>query len=240
EEEREREKEQTAAGEDPLLQLENSTPTSSPALNITAQVGHPVYLHCIVESLGDKMVSWIRLRDFHLLTIGSLTYIQDDRFAVRPATSHQGSSGSASNDWSLQIKHVTVRDEVPVSEIVGNPDIFVRSGAPINVTCLISSSPAPPAFVFWYHNNRMINYDYGGGNSGGGSGGQEGASGGTSGGSGGRGQISVAKDPNRADVVISRLLIRSAVLDDSGNYTCSPSNAEPASTYVHVLQGTDN
>lgn len=56
EEEREREKEQTAAGEDPLLQLENSTPTSSPALNITAQVGHPVYLHCIVESLGDKMV----------------------------------------------------------------------------------------------------------------------------------------------------------------------------------------
>ena len=129
---------------------------------------------------------------------------------------------------------------VPVSEIVGNPDIFVRSGAPINVTCLISSSPAPPAFVFWYHNNRMINYDYGGGNSGGGSGGQEGASGGTSGGSGGRGQISVAKDPNRADVVISRLLIRSAVLDDSGNYTCSPSNAEPASTYVHVLQGTDN
>lgn len=132
-------------------------------------------------------------------------------------------------------RYYYLRIVVPVSEIVGNPDIFVRSGAPINVTCLISSSPAPPAFVFWYHNNRMINYDYGGGNSGGGSGGQEGAN--TSGGSGGRGQISVAKDPNRADVVISRLLIRSAVLDDSGNYTCSPSNAEPASTYVHVLQG---
>lgn len=99
----------------------------------------------------------------------------------------------------------------------------MRSGAPINVTCLISSSPAPPAFVFWYHNARMINYDYG--------------SPGGLGGEGTRGQISVAKDPNRADVVISRLLIRAARLDDSGNYTCSPSNAEPASSYVHVLQG---
>ena len=57
------------------------------------------YLH-----LFYCQVSWIRLRDFHLLTIGSLTYIQDDRFAVRPA------SYSAS-DWSLQIKHVTIKDE---------------------------------------------------------------------------------------------------------------------------------
>lgn len=25
--------------------------------NVTAQIGHPVYLHCIVEPIGDKMVS---------------------------------------------------------------------------------------------------------------------------------------------------------------------------------------
>ena len=62
----------------------------------------------------------------------------------------------------------------------------------------------------------MINYDYN----------QE-----------GKGQISVQKDPLKNDVVISRLLIKKARLDDSGNYTCSPSNAEPASSYVHVLQG---
>lgn len=24
--------------------------------NVTAQIGHPVYLHCIVEPIGDKMV----------------------------------------------------------------------------------------------------------------------------------------------------------------------------------------
>lgn len=28
------------------------------AKNITAQVGHPVYMHCVVNTLADKMVSW--------------------------------------------------------------------------------------------------------------------------------------------------------------------------------------
>src|SRR6266487_5663160 len=101
--------------------------------------------------------------------------------------------------------------------MVGTPDMFVRSGATINLTCVISRSPEPPAFVFWYHNDRMINYDYN---------------------SIGRGEISVNKDPHKSDSVISRLVIRGARLHDSGNYTCTPSNAEPTSIYVHVLQGT--
>jgi hypothetical protein len=200
--------------------------------NVTAQIGHPVYLHCIVEPIGDKMVSWIRLRDFHLLTVGLLTYISDDRFVIRHGT-------LKSNDWALQIKHVTPKDEglyecqinsdpprsqyyylhivVPVAEMVGYPDMFVRTGATINLTCIISRSPEPPAFVFWYHNDRMINYDYN---------------------SIGRGQISVHKDSSKSDLVISRLVIRGAKLHDTGNYTCTPSNVqEPPSIYVHVLQG---
>ncbi|CAG2107982.1 unnamed protein product [Medioppia subpectinata] len=177
--------------------------------NVTAQVGHPVYLHCIVDAFGDKMVSWIRLRDFHLLTVGLLTYISDDRFVIRHGTLQ-------SNDWALQIKHVVLNDEVPVAEMVGQPDMFVRAGAVINLTCVISRSPESPAFVFWYHNNRMINYDYN---------------------SIGRGEISVQKDSSKSDAVISRLVIRSAKLHDSGNYTCAASNAQPTSLYVHVLQG---
>jgi hypothetical protein len=33
------------------------------------------------------------------------------------------------------------------------------------------------------------------------------------------------------------LLIRNAVAGDSGNYTCIPAGAEPASIVVHVLNG---
>lgn len=105
---------------------------------------------------------------------------------------------------------------VPRASMVGQPDVFVRTGATINLTCTISRSPEPPAFVFWYHNERMINYDYK---------------------PTGRGEITVAKDSSKVDTIISRLVIRSAKLQDSGNYTCSASNAEPTSLYVHVLQG---
>lgn len=105
---------------------------------------------------------------------------------------------------------------VPVAEMVGSPDMFVRAGAIINLTCVISRSSEPPAFVFWYHNDRMINYDYN---------------------SVGRGDISVHKDPAKGDSVISRLVIRGARHNDSGNYTCTPSNADATSIYVHVLQG---
>ena len=94
--------------------------------------------------------------------------------------------------------------------------MFVRAGATINLTCIISRSPDPPAFIFWYWNDRMINYDYN---------------------AEGRGEISVQKDTEKGDSVISRLVIRGARLADSGNYTCTPSNAEPTSIYVHVLQG---
>ncbi|UXI16009.1 Serine-tRNA ligase [Sarcoptes scabiei] len=208
-------------------------------VNITSQAGHQAYIPCHIDSIGDKMVSWIRLKDFHLLTIGTLTYIQDDRFAVRnDHTALGGRISHQSKDWILLIKHVTIKDEglyecqinsdppksqyfylhivVPIAEIVGGPNIFVRLGEPINLTCLITSSPEPPSFVFWYHNHRMINYDYQNSD---------------------QGQIHLQKSLDRSDTIFSRLMITKAKLDHSGNYTCSPSNAESTHTYVHVLQG---
>jgi hypothetical protein len=102
--------------------------------------------------------------------------------------------------------------------MVGAPDMFVRAGSPLNLTCVISNSPELPAFVFWYHNERMINYDYE---------------------SGEKGSISMRKDPAAVDTVISHLLIRSTKLMDSGNFSCHfvGSSVEPAHIYVHVLQG---
>lgn len=39
------------------------------------------------------------------------------------------------------------------------------------------------------------------------------------------------------DTTISSLTLRDAQVHDSGLYTCSPSNARPASIMVHVLSG---
>lgn len=102
--------------------------------------------------------------------------------------------------------------------MVGSPDMFVRAGSTLNLSCVISHSPELPAIVFWYHNERMINYDYE---------------------SGERGSITMTKDHRSPDSVISRLVIRGTKLNDSGNYSCHfvGSSAEPAHIYVHVLQG---
>ena len=47
-------------------------------------------------------ISWIRLRDWHILTTGVLTYTSDSRFQVL----HK----EGSYDWVLQIKYVQERD----------------------------------------------------------------------------------------------------------------------------------
>lgn len=115
--------------------------------NITGQVGSSVYLHCIVETIGDKTVStiiiiitgkksvkkknlmkeinkviilfyfsficdlfaflqisWLRLRDYSLLTVGLDTHTLDKRFLVRHGTMQP-------NDWALQITFLSPQDE---------------------------------------------------------------------------------------------------------------------------------
>ena len=68
-------------------------------------------------------------------------------------------------------------------------------------------------YVFWYHNKRMINYDSERG-------------------------ISVTTTPGRR--THSQLSIKKADVSDSGNYTCAPSSALPASIHVFVSGNWDN
>ncbi|KAG8201003.1 hypothetical protein JTE90_021465 [Oedothorax gibbosus] len=208
-----------------LSKVEQPTFDKAVPKNITTQLGQTVYLHCKVHNLGDKVVSWIRRRDFHVLTVALNTYTADDRFVAV--------NMDRSEDWMLQIKLAQLADEgryecqvnthplisffvnltvlVPKSSIREAPDLYVKTGSSINLTCVISQSPEPPVFVFWYHNDRMINYDSSGG------------------------EITVQKAGQ--DTAVSRLFIRNAQPGDSGNYTCCPSNADASSISVHVLNG---
>ncbi|OXA36805.1 Nephrin [Folsomia candida] len=99
---------------------------------------------------------------------------------------------------------------VPESFILGNGEYHIEQGSTINLVCVIEKSPKPPEYIFWYHNDRMINY----GNS---------------------REVTVQTEPGSKTQ--SRLTIRNAQLSDTGNYSCTTPHAVPASTLVYVSQG---
>ncbi|CAH0391641.1 unnamed protein product [Bemisia tabaci] len=192
----------------------------------TVQLGATAFLNCSVRNLGERTISWVRRRDWHILTSGLVTYTSDERFQVLHL--------EGSNDWILQIKYVQRRDNgtyecqvstgagiishfvnlhvvVPKALILGSGEHHVNEGSSINLVCIIDKSPMPPQYVFWYHNDRMINYDVA------------------------RGGISVETKPGPKTQSI--LTIAGADESDNGNYTCSASNTEPASIYVFVSEG---
>ncbi|XP_068984558.1 uncharacterized protein [Bombus flavifrons] len=189
----------------------------------TTTVGQTAFLHCRVRNLGDRAVSWIRKRDLHILTVGILTYTNDQRF--------QSLHRDGSDEWTLRISSPQVRDSgtyecqvsteskisqafnlsvvVSKAKINGNSELYIKSGSDINLTCIVLQTPEPPSFIYWYKGDHVVNYSQ-------------------------RGGINVVTEKQTRT---SRLLISKALPADSGNYTCAPSAAESASVLVHVLNG---
>ncbi|XP_040574315.1 transmembrane and immunoglobulin domain-containing protein 1 [Lepeophtheirus salmonis] len=188
--------------------------------NVTIQVGSSAYLHCPVVNLGEREVSWWRHKDWHILTHGTVTFTSDDRFQVI----------KQNDDWVLMIKFVVARDSgiyecqvnteegiksrkvelkvvTPEAFILADEEYHIERGSSLSLVCIIEKATAPPQYVFWYHNERMINYDSERG-------------------------ISVSTSPGRK--THSQLSIKTAEISDSGNYTCKPSSSLPASIQVFV------
>lgn len=86
---------------------------------------------------------------------------------------------------------------VSKAKILGNSEIFIKSGSDISLTCVAMYSPAPPSFIYWYKEMRVINYLQ-------------------------RGGISVLTERKTRT---SKLIIAKATPADSGNYTCLPSSS---------------
>lgn len=188
---------------------------------LRSQVGTTAVLHCVAHNVGENTVSWIRRRDYHLLTVGSQAYSSDDRFQVRYIKQE--------NDWQLHIRYVQVRDDgvyecqvsshPPVSlfstlhvleatsEILGGPEKYMTVGSSLRLVCVLRDNTQPPSFVFWYHDDQMINY---------------------------HATREVRVENNGGLSVLFLSNVRPA---DSGNYTCAPSNTRPAHIYIHVLKG---
>ncbi|KAK9754569.1 Immunoglobulin domain [Popillia japonica] len=172
-----------------------------------------------------RLVSWVRHRDIHLLTVGRYTYTSDQRF--------EAIHSPHTEEWTLRIRypqrkdsgiyecqisttppighpiHLTVVE--PITEILGGPDLFINMGSTINLTCHVRYAPEPPPTMSWAHNAQTINFDSP------------------------RGGISLVTE--KGYITTTRLLIQKAVQADSGLYTCDPSNANSASVRVHILNG---
>jgi hypothetical protein len=92
------------------------------------------------------------------------------------------------------------------AEILGAPDLYIMSGSSLRLVCRLQGSTQAPLFVFWYHSDRMINFDTD------------------------RGLI-VHINSTESDLIMPY-----TNTSDSGNYTCQPQNIPPATIHVHVLQ----
>lgn len=200
--------------------------------NVTTSVGQTAFLHCRVEQLGDKAVSWIRKRDLHILTAGILTYTSDQRFQViRP---------DKSDNWTLQIKFPQLRDsgvyECQVNtepkmslpfrlnvieakaRILGPSDLHVKAGSAVTLTCVINQGPHNLGSVLWYKGDEILDFMLMHAN-----------------------EIDtnprIREETEWTDGLTSRLFITNVLLSDSGNYSCVPTTAAPTSVNVHVING---
>ncbi|KAG0432597.1 hypothetical protein HPB47_020695 [Ixodes persulcatus] len=59
----------------------------------------------------------------------------------------------------LTVLQMFVQDNTAPGPDPGVPELFINSRSSINVSGAIEHRPEPPVFVFWYHNDRLINYD---------------------------------------------------------------------------------
>ncbi|CAH4028980.1 unnamed protein product [Pieris brassicae] len=213
-----------------LEALRREPELNSTAETVRAQLGSVAFLHCPVRHLAERQVSWVRRRDWHIISSGAFVYTNDERFQVL----HR----EGSEDWVLQIKYVQKRDNgtyecqvssssgalsrqvhlqvvVPEALILGAEELHVDSGSAVRLVCLIENSPEPPQYVFWYHNARMINYDAA------------------------RGVSVQTAAATRGARTQSSLSVHRARPDHSGNYSCRAPNAEPAHIYLYVSEGSD-
>ncbi|XP_054083480.1 uncharacterized protein LOC105219897 isoform X2 [Zeugodacus cucurbitae] len=252
--------------------------TTKNSTRVIAQKGGLAVLPCVVKLNSPATVSWIRRKDFQLLTVGLSTHSSDKRFLVEH-TRHMG-------HWSLRIKSVRDSDRglyecqlsiyptesifvelkvvEAVAEIVGAPDLHIDEGSSLRLECRLKKATENPAFVFWYHNNKMVNYDA-----------QEGFSvtsaavmdtAITEGSQNSENSLTLSnkklnserienKDkehftnksitsasksqlsPYLLSPTSSILTLEVVHFHHAGNYTCAPSNARAVSITVHVLRG---
>ncbi|KAL7306306.1 hypothetical protein TKK_0001734 [Trichogramma kaykai] len=112
---------------------------------VHAQLGSIAHLPCVIHNIGDGVVTWIRRKkdQRELLTVGLQTYASDERFQARHF--HH------SEDWTLEIKYVQLRD-------AGLYECQVSTHPPTSIFLRLEVVEIPVLFlhrqktlIFWLH-----------------------------------------------------------------------------------------
>lgn len=246
--EKEEVKEVEAANDHSGFRLWSSGPNFDTDLpqDVSGVVGQTAYLTCRVFDRTNSTVSWIRHSDLHILTVGRYTYTADNRY--------QSIYNPTTDEWILQIKYLQSRDsgmyecqvstqpvrsffvrlnildespsklyeepsypqlneqKVAAAEIMGGSEVHVEKGSTLNLTCVVRNAREKPHYLLWYHKNETIDY------------------------TSPRGGISVVNSENSSPEITSTLLLYQVGENDSGPYSCRPSNTEVAVTMVYVIR----
>jgi len=121
--------------------------------------------------------------------------------------------------------------------IVGNGDVHANQGSKVVLKCRISGTLQMPAYVFWYHNEKRLIPDYADNLSAvvvrrrGTPSQPEKTS------SSSANTTAVGDDDLSGGFYEARLVLVDASPEQSGNYTCGPSNTMHASVTLHITQG---
>ncbi|CAH0552215.1 unnamed protein product [Brassicogethes aeneus] len=206
---------------------ENAKPhnevTNKKVAVVQAQTGTVAVLHCKIKH-NNVTVLWLKKQgndSFTLLTVNASTHSWDKRFYA--------SNEKDNKDWTLHIMYPKESDQglyecqiftepktrvfvkleliEARAEIFGGSPKIVKAGSPLRLSCVLRRSIDPPMYIFWYHEDRMINYDLMGG-------------------------AAVRHGRQGSELVIPR-----AEPEHAGNYSCVPSNARQVSVLVDVKHG---
>ncbi|KAL3866484.1 hypothetical protein ACJMK2_043778 [Sinanodonta woodiana] len=182
------------------------------------------------ENVKSTNVIWRREPSDHPLTIGKLTYIDDDRYQVNHVTDKP--------EWNLLIKNVSPEDSgkyecqvaakdrtlrkqiylhVRGEHSQDNPSIIITGtlhvdkGQPINLACNATGATTPPDHIDWFKDGIKVTTDS-------------------------RRKIDIHKRYSlNTRTITSNLTIKHSDMPDTGTYVCRTSDLQVTSVKVNIL-----
>ncbi|XP_034485800.1 uncharacterized protein LOC117790454 [Drosophila innubila] len=224
---------------------------SLPSRNVTVQAGQHAYLPCQLHQHSSKPLSWVRLRDEHIIAVDHTTFINDARFAAllqsspNATSSLLDSANGSSLSWTLLIKYVQLQDNgwyecqlatepkmsakvqllviTPKTELIGDKQRFVKAGSRVELHCIVRGTLEAPKYIVWYRGDQQVL--------------AENEATGIDNGWYTQIDRNIFGSTEHNRNTIGSLVIPVVQKTHSGNYTCEPENSQAVSIQLHVLSG---